>query len=432
VSGAAEAWTTLLAWFTPLFHQPSAVLFVRLARAWVLCPGRHTITRLYPLAEPDTERAHDAYHRFFRAGAWCLQQLWKALARHLVERCYDGGALPLLLDDTAFHKTGRKVEGAAWWRDAVRSTGQRLVHCFGLNLVVLCLRIDPPWGGEPLSLPVNLRLHRKGGEGLLDLAAVMIEECGEWFPGRWLDVCGDGFYASLAGRALPNTHLTSRMRRDAALYEAPPPRRPGQRGRPRKRGPRLPNPVELAKSAQRRQWKPSTVSFRGKPKPRLLLTRDVLWYSVSPRRLLRLVICRDPEAKEPDDFFFTTNLDASPVSVVTDYAARWSIEDTFRNIKQHLRGQDPQSWKGQGPERAAAFSFWIYSAVWLWYLQTQGSRRSWIPWPWYTTKSTPSFADALATLRRSLWHERLFPRSDSEPVPPNTLKSLINVLALAA
>ncbi|HZU16771.1 MAG TPA: hypothetical protein VFD01_09285 [Candidatus Dormibacteraeota bacterium] len=43
--------------------------------AWVMCPGRHTITRLYLIAEPDGDRARDAYHRFLRAGAWSLERL---------------------------------------------------------------------------------------------------------------------------------------------------------------------------------------------------------------------------------------------------------------------------------------------------------------------------------------------------------------------
>ena len=159
-----------------------------------------------------------------------MSRLWEQLSRRGVERFYPQGAIPLTLDDTAFHKSGRKIEGAGWWRDAVRSTGQRVVHCFGLNLAVLCLRIDPPWGGEPLSLPINARLHHTGEERLLDLAEAMIREVAQWFPGRTLQLSADGFFATLAGQKVPNTHLTSRMRRDAAIYTAPPQRRPGQFG----------------------------------------------------------------------------------------------------------------------------------------------------------------------------------------------------------
>ena len=428
--GGADAWSALLAVFAELFHQPTAIIFARLATGWVLCPGRHTLTRIYPLAEPDRHKAHDAYHRFFRAGAWCMSRMWEQMARRLVERFHSCGATPLTLDDTAFHKSGRKVEGAGWWRDAVRSTGQRVVHCFGLNLVVLCLRVDPPWGGEPLSLPIHLRLHRKGEETLLDLAEAMIREVAQWFPDRTLQLCADGFYATLAGRKLPHTHLTSRMRSDAAIYTAPPPRRPHQRGRSRKRGRRLPTPKQLAKRTQ--GWKRSTVTMRGKSRVRLLLTVDVLWYAVCPDRMVRLVICRDPEGREDDDFLFATDLKATPEVVVSDYAGRWSIEDTFRNVKQHLGGEDPQCWKGPGPARAAHFSFWLYSAVWLWYLQTQGCRRSWLPLPWYPRKCTPSFADALATLRRALWTQRIIPHSDHAALPRKIAATLINVLAMAA
>jgi len=157
--------------------------------------------------------------------------------------------------------------------------------------------------------------------------------------------------------------------------------------------------------------------MRGKPQVRLLLTFDVLWYAVSPKALVGLVISRDPEGHEEDDFLSSADLNATAESVVSDYAGRWAIEETFRNLKQYLGGEDPQCWKGAGPERAAVFSFWIYSVVWLWYLETQKTRRSWIPLPWYPQKTTPSFADALACLHRVLWRERLFVDSETTPLP---------------
>ncbi len=69
-------------------------------------------------------------------------------------------------------------------------------------------------------------------------------------PGRALHLCGDGAYASLCGAGLPRVEVTSRMRRDAALYEAAPPRT-GKRGRPRLKGERLPTPPELAAGASK-------------------------------------------------------------------------------------------------------------------------------------------------------------------------------------
>jgi hypothetical protein len=59
-----------------------------------------------------------------------------------------------------------------------------VVYALGLNLVVLTVRIDPPWGGEPLGLPVNVRLYRKGGPTHLELAKQMVAEVAEWLPDR--------------------------------------------------------------------------------------------------------------------------------------------------------------------------------------------------------------------------------------------------------
>jgi hypothetical protein len=385
---------------------------------------------MYGLVEPQQRRAHDAYHRFFRIGAWSMNQLWKMLSQMLVGRLYPSGAIPLDLDDTAFHKSGRRVEGAGWWRDAVRSTGQKVVHCFGLNLVVLTLRVRPPWGGEPLGLPVNMRLHRKGGKTLLELAHLMLQDMAEWFPGRAFALCADGFYAPLAPGLPPLFHLTSRMRRDAALYAPVPKKRKRGRGRPRKKGRRLPTPEQMAKTTK--QWHRVSVTIRGKVTTRLVSTRDVLWYAVCPDQLVRLVICRDPDGVEPDDFFFTTDLQATAAQVIEQYAGRWSIEDTFRNVKQLLAGHTPQSWKHKGPERTAAFSLWLYSVVWLWYLQNQNPSQSWIRLPWYPNKHTPSFADALACLRRDLWRKRIFSGSGNSSLRTKNADSIINVLAYAA
>ena len=424
-------WLKRLALFQPAFTAPGFAVMVCLASAWVRCPGRHPLTRLYPLAEPPHQRAQDAYQRFLGKGAGSLPQLGELLARWLVAVFYPQGAIPLDLDDTLFHNAGRKNQSAAWWRDAVRSTGQKVVHGFGLNLVVLSLRVRPPWGGEPLGLPINLRRHRKHGPWLLELAQAMIEELARWFPDRPFDLCADGFYSPLAGGDLPRTHLTSRLRRDAALFAplSTTRRRKHQRGRPRTKGRPLPQPQQIA---QHGHWQWATVDRRGQRLRRWVYAQPVIWYRVCPTPPVLLVICRDPSGKEPDDFWFTTDLHNTAVQVLEPYGARWSIEDTFKNTQQGLRGQDPQRGKDPGPQRAAAFSFWRYSLVGCWSLTTKQPKCLWIPLPWYPHKSTPSFADALAGLRRVLWRQSIFLQSEVEPDPHKNLTHLIDVLAYAA
>ncbi len=429
---ATAAWDRLLALCTAAFHQPSFALFQELAGAWVVCPGRRTVTAMIQMLGPNPRRAHDAYHRFLRAGAWTMATVWSVSARHRVRALAPEGEIQLDVDDTLFHKTGRKIEGAGVFRDAVRSCGKRAVYALGLNLVVLTLRVTPPWGGEPLGLAVTLGLHRKGGDLTpIDLAEAMIREVADWFPTRRLRLCGDGAYAALAGRKLPRTEVVSRMRRDAALYRLPSPRKKGERGRPRKKGGRLPRPDEMGRG-RKKEWKRVEVHCRGRLEVRLVFARPVLWYHVCPNRQVLLVVVRDPHGHQPDDFFFSTDLSDSAKAVASFYPGRWSIEDTFRNVKQFLGGEDPQTWKGKGPERAASFALWLHAAVWTWYVTTQGTKKTWPSLPWYTTKKNPSFADALATLRSKLWRRRLFSNSRQRPLTRKMLDTLIEVLARAA
>jgi hypothetical protein len=390
-----------------VFSAPSFAIFADLVRGWLLAPGRRTITGIISVADPEGRRAHDAYHRFVRDGAWVMARLWQTLATYAIARFAPIGVVPLDCDDTLFHKSGRKVDGAGIFRDAVRSTATRIVYALGLNLVVITLRITPPWGGCPIAVPVNVRLRRKHDPtSSLEHAAAMIRELADWLPDREFHLCADGAYAPLAGAELPRCHLTSRMRRDAALYEAAPPRT-GRRGRPRTKGARLPTPPELAAQTRRRDWKRVTIDVRGESIERLVHVRDLLWYSVNKRHLVRLVVVRDPNGVQPDDYLFTTDPDGTGADVASRYAGRWSIEVTFRDTKQDLGGEDPQCWKRQGPERAAALSLWLHTLVWCWYLDTHPTSATWPVKPWYRRKATPSFLDALAALRRTLWSQRI-------------------------
>ncbi len=171
-----STWLELLGHFFTFFTMPGAEIFARLMTGWVRCTARRTVTGIIPFADPVGWRTHDAYHRFLPEGRWDMSRLWQMLAQILVQRFCRTAIVTLAMDDTVFHRSGRKVNGAGYWRDAVRSTQKRIVYAWGLNLVVLTLQIQPPWGGEPLGLPINMRLHRKNSDTLIELAEQMINE----------------------------------------------------------------------------------------------------------------------------------------------------------------------------------------------------------------------------------------------------------------
>jgi hypothetical protein len=430
VSARASRWEDVLSCVEDVFTAPSFLLFIELMGAWALVTARHTICQMVAVMDPAQRAAHDAYHRFVRAGAWSLEACFAAMGK-VVVRLVAAERLVLYVDDTLFHRAGPKVDGAGTWRDAVRSSAKHVVYARGLNLVVLCVRVDPPWGGMPLALPIALRLYRKGGPTMPELAAEMMRDLAELLPESSFVLCADGAYATLAGMGLCRCDVVSRMRRDGAIYEPPPPKT-GKRGRPRTRGKRLPTPKRLSARLKDADFNKARCEFRGKQTTKLIWCRQVLWYRVSPMAMVLLVVVRDPAGKEPDDFFFSTDLSMKGAEVLSIYGGRWAIEITNRDVKQVVGGQQPQSWKAAGPERAAGLSFWLYSSVWVWYLGVCGKRPRFKTTPWFASKTFPSFTDAMAELRRTLWRERISPASGGAPLNDQTVDVLVEALAVAA
>ncbi|MFZ2956041.1 MAG: transposase [Candidatus Ozemobacteraceae bacterium] len=417
-----------------VFTCPSQILFMNLIEGWILCPCRRFITSIYQFGDPQRERSHDAYHRFVRIGAWSLHAFLQALAKMVIELFGHPNTLWVLGDDTVHKKTGHKVEGAKSCRDAVRSTKKRMVFAWGLQIVLLCLLVRPPWGGEPLALPINMRLYRKRpdkktGKSILDLMHEMLLDVMDWFPGRMVYFVGDGFYASLAGRIPPGMHLISRIRYDAAIFKMPPKHGLGRRGRPRQKGEKLPTPKEIAATAK--DWKIVKTNERGEEGERLVVIRHVVWHRVMPGKRIRLVISRGPKGGEEDDFFFTTDLTLDPTLLISLYFDRWSIEDTFRNGKQFLGIEQPQSWKGPGPERVAALGYAVYSLVWSWFIKN-GDFQRFPDRPWYKTKATPSFQDALAGIRHQIWVSRFNATVPDSPDRHKFSEIMIEALSRAA
>jgi hypothetical protein len=425
-----EGWRRLLAAFVPVFTAPGFVIFPELVTAWVVCPARGTVSGMMRGGGLVAKRPHDAYHRLVRAASWSLGEFWSLTALLLVRLFAPEGRIDLLTDDPLLHRPGTKIEGVGVFRDAVRPGGKSTVFDRGLNLVPLTLRVRPPWGGEPLALPLAMRLYRKHGPTHRALVAQMVQRLAALVPDRTFHLIADGAYAPLAGWGLPRTEVTSRMRQDAALYALPPPRRTGQVGRPRKKGRRLLCPKTWAHRTKT-GWKRTWVDRRGRLVQRLLLTRDALGHHVCPNQPMRVVVSRDPVGREKDDVFFTTDLTMAPGAVVSHSFGRWPVEGTFRNCKQSLGAEEPQTWKGMGPERAASLAFWPYSMIRVWYLRTQGPTPKVPRLRWYPKKVRPSFVDAVGALRGELWREGISSRGGRTPPLGEITRPLVEVLALS-
>jgi len=117
----------------------------------------------------------------------------------------------------------------------------------------------------------------------------------------------------------------TRLRLDAALYEPAPPRRPGQRGRPRIKGERLPNLSVVAEEAKT-VWKPTTIAnwYGSGERTVEVSSRTAVWYSTGLFAVpVRWVLIRDPEGEFKTRALLCTDLDADPEEILSWFVMRW-------------------------------------------------------------------------------------------------------------
>jgi len=421
--------------FASIFTQPSFQSFLTMLMGWVFCLGRHTVTGLIVAAGATEKKHFSCFHRFFSRASWSLDSVGRVILNLALRFVPEGETVLFAVDDTLGRKTGRHIWGAGMHHDPLRSTPSRPVFSFGHSWVVLSIIVPLPFvSHRRFAIPFLFRLYRKKlkqrppgrprverkstGDATPseyctrpELAVEMLDIAAEWLDGRRSRMVGDSEYSGKSiSRHLPETaDLVGRMVMNAALYEEPSAPKPGRSGRPRKKGERLPNPAELAKSRKVR-WTKTCVDIYGKSARVWFKSVRALWYNSAGTRLLRVVVVRDPSGRRRNDCFFTTDLSMTPTEIIETIAKRWALEVTFHDAKQSLGFEEPQSWSRKAVERTAPMAFVVYSLTVLWYAEHgEALREKWfVKRPWYRKKMGASFADMLATLRQASWVEASF------------------------
>lgn len=441
----------LLVAFEPCFSAPSYRTFRLVMAGWIHCVGRRTITAV-AVASGGVERRHiSVFHRFFSRATWSLDALGQVVFRLALAWIPADQPLFILVDDTLARKTGKGISLATMHHDPLLSTARKPFCSFGHVWVVLAVWVPLPMGGSRgFALPLLFRLYvgaKRGGAKdapgrprrgtrqraaeeahaahprptKLALARELLALVAGWAADRTVYAVVDSAYAArplLEGRPA-NVHVLSRLRPDAALWARPGRRRPGQRGRPRKRGHRLPTPKAMA--ATRRRWDPLPLTLYGRPVTPLVFGCTALWYGALRDQPVRIVVVRDPSGRRRDEAFFCTDLTVDAAFILEGYARRWTIEVAFHDQKQFLGFEDPQNQATQAVARTAPIAGLVYDLVLLWYAARvrQGHTSDWPVRPWYRSKAAPSFLDMLTTVRRDSWRLHFSDPPSPAPVAQN-------------
>jgi hypothetical protein len=297
-----------------------------------------------------------------------------------------------------------------------------------------------PWANRTWALPVltalapSERYHEQRGQRhkvISDWARQMIKQVRRWLTDTPLVVVGDSTYAVLdllhACQTLLNpVTVIARLRLDAALYE-PAPAYQGK-GRPRKKGKRLPT-LQTLLTRPDTVWQTVTVRWYGGIQRTILIASGTaVWYhSGKPPVPIRWVLIRDPLGEFEPQAILCTDLDVSPSQIVEWFVLRWQVEVTFHEARTHLGIETQRQWSDLAiarttPVLLGLFSWITLVAHALISQQAVCVRSS----AWYL-KTLPTFADAIAWVRLLLW-QATFRMSSPDPDIVKVSRSLLSRL----
>jgi hypothetical protein len=435
----------LLEALSPVFTTPTFSRFVTLFGSAILCTGRRTVANLLRTAAPLTDGHRTTYQRVLSSAEWSALRLACQLCRVVLALVPDDQLVILVGDDTVDGHPGRLVYGKARHRDPVRSGHGFTAWRYGHKWVVLAVLVRFPRASRPRALPVLVDLyrseeddrkrrrpHRTPAQVMTTLLRVMIL----WFPDRRFLFVGDSGYgthemARFVHRHRAHLSLVSKLHPEANLFEPPPPS--SGKGRPPVKGPRRPKPKQAIAGATLTTEK--VAWYGGGEREVGVLTGTGHWYkSGSGLVPLIWVFVKDRTGTHRDEYFFSTDLTMTAVAMIGAYAGRWNLETTFQEVRCHLGLETTRGWCRRTVLRAAPCLFGLYTAVALLYRELPESKRSGrVDWP---GKVGVTFSDALTSVRRWLWQDRVFPGAGGGPavdqLPEPLHKVLFYALAPAA
>jgi hypothetical protein len=204
------------------------------------------------------------------------------------------------------------------------------------------------------------------------------------------------------------------------------------------RGGRLPNrsvaaedPTTVWEAAEIANW------YGSAERTVEIASKTAVWYSTGLFAVpIRWVLIRDPEGRFGPQALLCTDLSADPRKIVGWFVMRWQLEVTFQEARRHLGFETQRQWSDMAIRRTTPSLLGLFSLI---ALLVDGHmtravgvvRRA----AWYH-KRDPTFADALALVRKELWAHATFCGSpsatDTVKVPRVFVERLTDAVCYAA
>ena len=415
----------------------------------ILAPQVRTVASVLRVMGLSQDKQFQNFHRVLNRAKWSGWLASKILWGLLVATFLASG-VPLIIgaDETLERRQGKHIKAKGVFRDAVRSSQKHTVYSFGLRWVSLTpapprqvrvVLVPVPWSRRAWALPFLTVLapsektntaNGKRHQTSIDWIGQMIRVVRRWQPTPTIVLGVDGGLAAIKlgwqclSCAQPVTYI-SRLRFEAALYANPEPQAKGQRGPKPKKGKRQVS-LTLRLNDEKTQWEKKQVTwYGGEQRSVEIATGSALWYTSGYAPLpIRWVIVRSPLNEFKPCALFCTDQNASSGDILGWFILRWNVEVTFEEVRAHMGLETQRQWSALAIERTTPLLLGLFSVVTLLAQHLTNQQ----PFPvrqaaWYC-KSEPTYADAIALLRRHLWTSMKFTNSPTPSAPlaiPSTL-----------
>lgn len=420
-------YTNVLALFAIHFSAQLWPLVQTLVTGAILARGQRTVTAVLRVMGLSAEQHFVNYHRVLNRACWSSHAVSRTLLCLLVTTFVPAGPIVIGGDETIERRRGSQIKAKGIYRDPVRSSHSHFVKASGLRWVTLMLLALIPFAERSWALPFltilapSERYYEKSVRAHKKLTHVMRQallQVRRWLPDRTLVFVADSSYAvieflwQMTQLAQPIT-MVVRFRMDAALYEPAPARLPSHKGRPRKKGKRLPTLLTVAANAKT-VWTTQVMRhWYGEVKRAIEFTSDtaVWFHSGQPPLPMRWVIVRDPLGRFKTQALLCTDLKVTPLQIIEWFIQRWQMEVTQREVREQLGVETQRQWSDLAILRTTPALFGLFSLITV--LAQRLAQRGKIlvrETAWYA-KSRPTFSDALAAVRLELWRQPTFQMS---------------------
>jgi hypothetical protein len=416
--------------FAPLFSARVWEHVQVLLTGAILAPAQRTVAAALRVTGRAQGRQFHRYHRVLSRAEWSGLAVGRVLLGLLVAAFVPTGPLLFGIDETLERRRGKRIAAKGIYRDPVHSSHSHFVKASGLRWVCLMLLVRIPWAARIWALPVLTALapstrydaaRGRRHKTLTDWARQLLLVVRRWWPERAIVAVADSTYAALeflaacrAWRA-PVTVVT-RLRLDAALYDPAPPRRPGQTGRPRRKGARQPTLAAVAADPST-TWTTLTVAHwygTGERAVEVASATAVWYHSGLPPVPLRWVLIRDPHGKFATQALLCTDPAADPAQILAWFIQRWQLEVTFEEARRHLGVETQRQWSEAAIRRTTPVLLGLFSLVTLLAHRQMPDPGGCVRHAAWYRKRHPTFADALALVRRDLWRHQAFSMSPDD------------------